>query len=51
MRGESSGGLDTELYGETNEKDSPDCVPSGRPVDFESTPGKSANQIMRLVNW
>jgi hypothetical protein len=27
-RGESSRGLDTELYGETNEKDSSDRVPS-----------------------
>jgi hypothetical protein len=31
--------LDTELYGETNEKDSWDRVPSGRTVDFGSTPG------------
>jgi hypothetical protein len=32
--------LDTELYEETSEKDSWDRVPSGRPVDFGSTPGK-----------
>lgn len=41
MRGESPRGLDTELYGETNQKDSWGPVPSGRPVDFGSTPGKS----------
>jgi len=39
--GESSQRLDTEKYAETNEKTHEGRVPSGRPFDFGSTPGKS----------
>jgi hypothetical protein len=47
---ESPRGLDTDYTGRPTKKTHGDRVPSGRPVDFESTPGKSANRKGRYYN-